>query len=101
MALLDECLLTAEEMAARTASAVADVGGDPPAESWWVTVPGVSQFPAWEGSEAAALSAEANAEVLQAKAFDALMEAQETKDNPGAAAAAAQAQARAAAAKAR
>ena len=94
--LLDECLLTPEEMAAR---AIADASADP--GNWWATVPEVANFPAWEGSEAAAASAEDHAAVLQAEAFDALMEAQEAKDKPGAAEAATQAQARADAAKAR
>merc|ERR1711871_1074892 len=62
--LLDECLLTPEEMAARTAA-----------------------------------SAEANADVLQVAAFDALMAAQESEDT-GAAEAATKAQAKADAAKA-
>ena len=95
MRLLDECLLTPEEMAARTTGAGTTV------DSWWATVPEVANFPAWEGSEVAAASAEAAADVLQAEAFDALISAQEAKDHPGAAEAAAQAQAKADAAKAR
>ena len=94
MGLFDECLLTPEEMAARTAA-----GADAAVDSWWATVPEVANFPAWEGSAAAAASAEANADVLQAAAFDALMAAQESKDS-GAAEAATQAQAKADAAKA-
>ena len=62
-------------------------------------MPDVANFPAWEGSTAAAASAEANADVLQVAAFDALMAAQESKDS-GAAEAATQAQAKADAAKA-
>jgi G3E family GTPase len=104
VAMLDECLLTPEEMAARTTTAAAATGaGDAGegSEQWWASLAGVSRFPAWEGSEAAAASAEATAEALQAEAFDAMMDAQDGgKNDPTAAEAVTQAQARADAAKA-
>jgi hypothetical protein len=97
--LLDECLLTPDEMVARTPSGSAV---EPPAENWWAGVSGAGDFPVWEGSEAAAKRAAADAEALQADAFDALMDAQDAGAGDAAAAEAAkQAQLRADAAKAR
>ena len=78
VALLDGCLLTPDEMHSRTdAAGAADTGGQ-----WWAGLPGSAAFPAWEGSEEAAVAAEANADALQAVAFDALMTAQDVKDDP-------------------
>ena len=79
-------------MVARTPSGSAV---EPPAENWWASVSGAGDFPVWEGSEAAAKRAAADAEALQADAFDALMDAQDAGAGDAAAAEAAKQAARA------
>jgi G3E family GTPase len=103
VALLDECLLTPDEMMERGMAAAeesAAVDDAQSSQSWWASVPGASEFPAWEGSEAAAASAKAAAGVLQAEALDAVRDAKDDMENHTAAEAAHQAMARANAAKA-
>lgn len=79
VALLDECLLTADEISARTGVAGGTMELEP--QFWWATIPGASDFPAWEGSDAAAASAAAVAELLQADAVEAIREAKNDTEN--------------------
>lgn len=99
VAMLDECLLTADEISARCIG-VSGETVELDSQRWWATIPGAADFPAWEGSDAAAAGAAAVAELLHAEAVQAVRDAKDDKENRAATEAAQQALLKADAAKA-